>query len=125
MSRPSKSVAQAKKVAPPAVPNDFRHSGSSFGSAGYASSEDGCYVTGVGVLQSSSIVGVAPIQPSSITSNIVGSSVVDDPTYGMPAGKSPGAMFNHQGFTFPSVGLANKYAHAEDQGEFSLSRCEF
>lgn len=41
MSRPSKTAPMAKKVAPPAVPEVFRHSGSSFGSAGYASSEDG------------------------------------------------------------------------------------
>lgn len=38
MSRPPKPVAQVKKVAPPAVPEaGFRHSGSSFGSAGYSS----------------------------------------------------------------------------------------
>lgn len=41
MSRPPKPAATAKKVAPPAVPHEFRHSGSSFGSAGYGSSEDG------------------------------------------------------------------------------------
>lgn len=40
MSRPPKPAATAKKVPPPAVPHEFRHSGSSFGSAGYASSED-------------------------------------------------------------------------------------
>jgi len=39
-------VPQVKKVAPPAVPDVFRHSGSSFGSAGYSSSEDGCFITG-------------------------------------------------------------------------------
>lgn len=39
MSRPPKT-AQAKRVAPPAVPEVYRHSGSSFGSAGYGSSED-------------------------------------------------------------------------------------
>nr|XP_012220919.1 PREDICTED: caskin-1 isoform X2 [Linepithema humile] len=48
MSRPSKAVTQAKKVAPPAVPDVFRHSGSSFGSAGYASSEDSCFLSGSG-----------------------------------------------------------------------------
>ncbi|KAG8257945.1 hypothetical protein J6590_039494, partial [Homalodisca vitripennis] len=40
MSRPPKPVVQVKKVAPPAVPDSqagFRHSGSSFGSAGYSS----------------------------------------------------------------------------------------
>lgn len=39
MSRPPKPVVQIKKVAPPAVPDTqgFRHSGSSFGSAGYSS----------------------------------------------------------------------------------------
>lgn len=40
MSRPPKPVVQAKRVAPPAVPDVYRHSGSSFGSAGYGSSED-------------------------------------------------------------------------------------
>lgn len=40
MSRPPKPAATVKKVPPPAVPHEFRHSGSSFGSAGYASSED-------------------------------------------------------------------------------------
>lgn len=40
MSRPPKSIQQAKRVAPPAVPDIYRHSGSSFGSAGYGSCED-------------------------------------------------------------------------------------
>lgn len=40
MSRPPKPVAQSKRVAPPAVPDIYRHSGSSFGSAGYGSSDD-------------------------------------------------------------------------------------
>lgn len=44
MSRPPKPAATAKKVAPPAVPHEFRHSGSSFGSAGYASSEDTAFI---------------------------------------------------------------------------------
>ncbi|XP_046586894.1 caskin-1 isoform X1 [Neodiprion lecontei] len=89
MSRPSKAVAQVKKVAPPAVPDVFRHSGSSFGSAGYASSEDGCFLSGSG-------------------------GGGDDGSYGMPAGKSPGPIFTHPGFAFPPV--VGKYAHAEDQG---------
>lgn len=47
MARPPKPAAQAKRVAPPAVPDVFRHSGSSFGSAGYGSSEDaGGFVQG-------------------------------------------------------------------------------
>ncbi|XP_034936267.1 caskin-2 isoform X2 [Chelonus insularis] len=91
MSRPSKAVTQVKKVAPPAVPDVFRHSGSSFGSAGYASSEDG------GFLSSG---GGAP---------------GDDGSYGMPAGKSPGPIYTYSGFAFPPV-VGNKYAHAEDQG---------
>ncbi|VEN41260.1 unnamed protein product, partial [Callosobruchus maculatus] len=45
MSRPPKPAATAKKVAPPAVPHEFRHSGSSFGSSqGYASSEDAAFL---------------------------------------------------------------------------------
>ncbi|XP_046733869.1 caskin-1 isoform X1 [Diprion similis] len=89
MNRPSKAVAQVKKVAPPAVPDVFRHSGSSFGSAGYASSEDGGFLSGSG-------------------------GGGDDGSYGMPAGKSPGPIFTHPGFAFPPV--VGKYAHAEDQG---------
>jgi len=91
MSRPSKAVTQAKKVAPPAVPDVFRHSGSSFGSAGYASSEDNCFLSGSG--------------PGGTT---------DDGSYVVPSGKSPGPIFTHSGFTFPPV--IGKYAHAEDQG---------
>lgn len=43
MSRPLKSAPQAKRVAPPAVPDVHRRSGTSFGSSpGYSSSlEDG------------------------------------------------------------------------------------
>ncbi|XP_011493814.1 PREDICTED: caskin-2 [Ceratosolen solmsi marchali] len=94
MSRPSKAVTQVKKVAPPSVPNDFRHSGASFGSAGYASSEDDCLnMTG----------GGNPGGPNG-----------DDGSYGMPAGKSPGPIFTHPGFSFPP--MVGKYAHAEDQG---------
>lgn len=92
MSRPSKAATQAKKVAPPAVPDVFRHSGSSFGSAGYASSEDGCFLSGGGV-----------------------GSVGDDGSYGMPSGKSPGPIFTHPGFAFPPI--VGKYTHAEDQGK--------
>ncbi|XP_025996410.1 caskin-1 isoform X1 [Solenopsis invicta] len=91
MSRPSKAVTQAKKVAPPAVPDVFRHSGSSFGSAGYASSEDSCFLSGSGP-----------------------GGTADDGSYGMPSGKSPGPIFTHSGFAFPPV--IGKYAHAEDQG---------
>lgn len=91
MSRPSKAVTQAKKVAPPAVPDVFRHSGSSFGSAGYASSEDSCFLPGSGP-----------------------GGTADDGSYGMPSGKSPGPIFTHSGFAFPPV--IGKYAHAEDQG---------
>ncbi|XP_063705295.1 uncharacterized protein LOC134834512 isoform X2 [Culicoides brevitarsis] len=43
MSRPAKPTT-AKKVAPPAVPEIYRHSGSSFGSVGYASSDDGGFL---------------------------------------------------------------------------------
>lgn len=46
MNRPQKCAPQIKKVAPPSVPDNstYRHSGSSFGSAGYSSSgEDSCF----------------------------------------------------------------------------------
>lgn len=91
MNRPSKAVTQAKKVAPPAVPDVFRHSGSSFGSAGYASSEDSCFLPGSGP-----------------------GGTIDEGSYGVPSGKSPGPIFTHPGFAFPPV--VGKYAHAEDQG---------
>lgn len=56
MSRPPKPISQAKRVAPPAVPDIYRHSGSSFGSAGYGSSEDaGGFLT---VPDASSIIGI-------------------------------------------------------------------
>lgn len=44
MSRAPKPQVTAKKVPPPAVPHEFRHSGSSFGSAGYSSSEDAVFL---------------------------------------------------------------------------------
>ncbi|XP_058809668.1 caskin-1 isoform X2 [Phymastichus coffea] len=119
MSRPSKAVTQAKKVAPPAVPSDFRHSGSSFGSAGYASSEDGCgggygIPGGVGPGTAIAMQNLgSSAHPQAPTSNN-GSSAGDDSSYGMPAGKSPGPMFTHPGFSFPP--MVGKYAHAEDQG---------
>lgn len=94
MSRPSKAVTQVKKVAPPAVPDVFRHSGSSFGSAGYASSEDGCF----------------------LSSGTGGGGAGDDGSYGMPSGKSPGPIFTHPGFAFPPI--VGKYTHAEDQGTY-------
>lgn len=40
MNRLPKRMQQAKRVAPPAVPEIYRHSGSSFGSAGYGSCDD-------------------------------------------------------------------------------------
>lgn len=56
MSRPPKPISQAKRVAPPAVPDIYRHSGSSFGSAGYCSSEDaGGFLT---VPDATSIIGI-------------------------------------------------------------------
>ncbi|XP_012271628.1 caskin-1 isoform X2 [Orussus abietinus] len=107
MSRPSKAVTQAKKVAPPAVPDVFRHSGSSFGSAGYASSEDGCFLPTAGG-------GAAGPGPGPGPGNGNGVGAPDDASYGMPSGKSPGPVFTHPGFAFPPI--VGKYAHAEDQG---------
>lgn len=40
MSRPPRSAQQAKRIAPPAIPDIYRNSGSSFGSAGYGSCEE-------------------------------------------------------------------------------------
>ncbi|XP_044732394.1 caskin-2 isoform X2 [Chrysoperla carnea] len=74
MSRPPKPAPTAKKVAPPAVPHEFRHSGSSFGSAGYASSEDGVFISS----------GDAPGIPRDDHSDY-GSTVS-----GVSSGKSPG-----------------------------------
>lgn len=53
MSRPPKPAQQAKRVAPPAVPDIYRHSGSSFGSAGYGSCEETAANTSVGGYYSS------------------------------------------------------------------------
>lgn len=124
MSRPSKAVTQAKKVAPPAVPSDFRHSGSSFGSAGYASSEDGsCFLPG-GLQQHGSgggnnmnLTGVGGNGLGAPGSSGPNSGGGDDGSYSMPAGKSPGPIFSHPGFSFPT--MVGKYAqHSDDQGIF-------
>lgn len=40
MPRTPKQIQQAKRVTPPAIPEIYRHSGSSFGSTGYGSGED-------------------------------------------------------------------------------------
>lgn len=121
MSRPSKAVTQAKKVAPPAVPDVFRHSGSSFGSAGYASSEDGCFLPGNGNNNGLGIVGnnganINTGGPQTTTTTTT--TGTDDTSYPLPSGKSPGPIFAHPGFAFPPI--VGKYAHAEDQG-----RCIF
>lgn len=84
MSRPPKPAATAKKVAPPAVPHEFRHSGSSFGSAGYASSED------AGFLAPTDPPGVPRDDHSDYGSTVSGST-----------GKSPGPIFPAPSFTFP------------------------
>ncbi|EEB16625.1 ankyrin repeat-containing protein, putative [Pediculus humanus corporis] len=99
MSRPSKATPMAKKVAPPAVPEVFRHSGSSFGSAGYDSSED----------------GFIPLPPPDAQSNISDRSDI----YGV-SGKSPGpgSQFTYQSFTFPGKGIYYHHQQSlqEDQG---------
>ncbi|CAH1110246.1 unnamed protein product [Psylliodes chrysocephalus] len=84
MSRPPKPAATAKKVPPPAVPHEFRHSGSSFGSAGYASSED------AGLLAPSEASGIPRDDHSDYGSTVSGST-----------GKSPGPVFPAPTFTFP------------------------
>ncbi|XP_050300979.1 caskin-2 isoform X3 [Anthonomus grandis grandis] len=86
MSRPPKPAATAKKVAPPAVPHEFRHSGSSFGSAGYGSSEDG----NGGFLAPTDSAGGPRDDHSDYGSTVSGST-----------GKSPGAIFPAPAFTFP------------------------
>ncbi|XP_045463505.1 caskin-1 isoform X3 [Harmonia axyridis] len=112
MSRPPKPAATAKKVAPPAVPHEFRHSGSSFGSAGYASSED------AGFLAPSETPGVPRDDHSDYGSTVSGST-----------GKSPGPIFPAPQFTFPgqpppgtvlthkaAVYYHHQYSLQEDQG---------
>ncbi|XP_066907168.1 uncharacterized protein ckn isoform X2 [Halyomorpha halys] len=74
MSRAPKP-AQAKKVAPPAVPEPaFRNSGSSFGSAGYSSAGEDIFKDGFEMSE-----GVYSVGPS----------------------KSPAGSFNYPAFTFP------------------------
>ncbi|XP_065339620.1 caskin-1 isoform X3 [Cloeon dipterum] len=108
MSRPpNKQPAQVKKVAPPSVPEVYRHSGSSFGSAGYSSSEDGCFLP--------------PPDPSLRDEQHSGPG---DPAYPGIQGKSPGAQFNYPAFTFPGPQQFTQLSHAkasyfhqqEDQG---------
>ncbi|XP_037043301.1 uncharacterized protein LOC119079473 isoform X1 [Bradysia coprophila] len=88
MSRPPKPISQAKRVAPPAVPDVYRHSGSSFGSAGYGSSEDaGGFLT---VPDATSIIGIRD----------------DHSDYGSTFSKSPGVLSNYvapNAFTFPTA----------------------
>uniref|UniRef100_A0A8D8X4H7 Caskin-2 n=1 Tax=Cacopsylla melanoneura TaxID=428564 RepID=A0A8D8X4H7_9HEMI len=109
----SKTAPVIKKVAPPTVP-DFRHSGSSFGSAGYSSSGEDPFIS--------------PADANKDT--VPGYDVTDYPST-MP-GKSPGAQFNYPAFTFPGPpnqytqlvhggGKSNTYYHhqlslQEDQG---------
>ncbi|XP_068084564.1 caskin-2 isoform X2 [Anabrus simplex] len=81
MSRPPKPAPQVKKVAPPAVPDVFRHSGSSFGSAGYSSSSEDGFIT------------PADTQPPR-------EGCDHGEVYAM-AGKSPGPQFSYPAFTFP------------------------
>ncbi|CAH1156167.1 unnamed protein product [Phaedon cochleariae] len=85
MSRPPKPAATAKKVLPPAVPHEFRHSGSSFGSAGYASSEEAAYLGPAADAQ-----GGPRDDHSDYGSTVSGST-----------GKSPGPIFPAPTFTFP------------------------
>lgn len=88
MSRPPKPAPLAKKVPPPAVPEVYRHSGSSFGSAGYASSEDGYLPPPDG--QSSISDGASP---------------------------GVGGQFTYQAFTFPGKGMYyHQQSLQEDQG---------
>lgn len=112
MSRPPKPAVTAKKVAPPAVPHEFRHSGSSFGSAGYSSSEDAAF------LAPSETPGVPRDDHSDYGSTVSGST-----------GKSPGPIFPAPSFTFPgqpppgtvlthkqAVYYHHQYSLQEDQG---------
>ncbi|XP_059469883.1 caskin-2 isoform X3 [Neocloeon triangulifer] len=111
MSRPpNKQPAQVKKVAPPSVPEVYRHSGSSFGSAGYSSSEDGCFLP--------------PPDPSLREEPHSGPG---DPAFAGIQGKSPGAQFNYPAFTFPgpqqftqlsahTAAKASFFHQQEDQG---------
>ncbi|XP_066138627.1 caskin-2 isoform X5 [Euwallacea fornicatus] len=114
MSRPPKPTATAKKVAPPAVPHEFRHSGSSFGSAGYGSSEDGSG----GFLAPAEPPGVPRDDHSDYGSSVSGST-----------GKSPGPLYSAPSFTFPgqpppgavlthkaAVYYHNQLSLQEDQG---------
>jgi CASK-interacting protein len=96
MSRPP----QAKKVAPPAVPLDcFRHSGSSFGSAGYISAEDPI----VNFDSSGGTTSFSQLLPPGTPGTL---SIRDDQSdYGSTISKSPGSLNNFivtsNTFTFP------------------------
>ncbi|XP_047109502.1 caskin-2 isoform X5 [Schistocerca piceifrons] len=98
MSRPPKPAPQVKKVAPPAVPDQYqaqqqqqqqgqqyRLSGSSFGSAGYSSSSDDGLLTPA---------DVTPQQQAA-------QQACDHSEVYELTGKSPGAQFSYPAFTFP------------------------
>ncbi|XP_049803664.1 caskin-2 isoform X6 [Schistocerca nitens] len=98
MSRPPKPAPQVKKVAPPAVPDQYhaqqqqqqqgqqyRLSGSSFGSAGYSSSSDDGLLTPA---------DVTPQQQAA-------QQACDHSEVYELTGKSPGSQFSYPAFTFP------------------------
>ncbi|XP_050542931.1 uncharacterized protein LOC126906388 isoform X3 [Daktulosphaira vitifoliae] len=109
MNKTPKNSPQVKKVAPPAIPDlaACRHSGSSFGSTGYSSSNDDAFI------ESSS--GIKP-------------DIYDTTESYYPIGnKSPSIQYNHTNFTFPGssfyshpIGNMKTYYHQlslqEDQG---------
>ncbi|KAK7868696.1 hypothetical protein R5R35_008223 [Gryllus longicercus] len=113
MSRPPKATPQVKKVPPPAVPDVFRHSGSSFGSsasAGYSSAGEEGFLTPAADAASQPREGCDHAE-----------------VYAM-ANKSPGSQFSYPAFTFPGpqytqlmhAGKGSAYYHQlslqEDQG---------
>ncbi|GLH08944.1 Uncharacterized protein GBIM_14098 [Gryllus bimaculatus] len=112
--RPPKATPQVKKVPPPAVPDVFRHSGSSFGSsasAGYSSAGEEGFLT--------------PAADAAASQPREGCDHAE--VYAM-ANKSPGSQFSYPAFTFPGpqytqlmhAGKGSAYYHQlslqEDQG---------
>lgn len=93
-SRLPKPTPQAKRVTPPAVPDVYRLSGSSFGSAGYSSSEDGAFL-------------VPPDTPNELTS----SDQIDYDSSKNSAGINTSYIGNQTQFPFPVTSRGEPLTH--------------
>lgn len=112
MSRPPKPIQQAKRVAPPAVPDIYRHSGSSFGSAGYGSCEETAGNAAAAGFYSSTVGQEVPVVLSTIRSGIVSNSQVanssiDQSDYANSGSQQSGIMIGGN-LSAPSSSMQSK-----------------